>query len=75
MTSGLPTHLIRYSFGYIIPDKFLVFSIRMYIRNSTMSILQLKAYREINLVRVLDEDIRVSDINFCSTGPDSCFWE
>ena len=33
-----------------------------------------KAYRELNLVRALDEDTTVFSLFFCSTGPDSCLF-
>ena len=32
-------------------------------------------YRELNLVRDLDEDTRVFSLFSCSTGPDSCLWK
>ena len=38
-----------------------------------LHLLESKAYRELNLVRALDENMFLLLLFFFSTGPDSCF--
>ena len=40
-----------------------------------LCLLYNKLNRELNLEGALDKDIGVVSFCFCSTGPDSCFWE